>query len=160
MKKIIFAAAALMLSSGAALAQSEDRVEMGILECVIEGGTGFIVGSSKDLSCTFQGTEVGRPAEPYFGVVNKFGLDVGTTGTQIMQWAVFAPTTDPFGPGALAGDYVGATAEASVGVGGGANVLIGGSNQTITLQPLSVQAQTGLNLAVGVSEFQLRTTVD
>jgi hypothetical protein len=93
-------------------------------------------------------------------VVRKFGLDLGTTGTQVMQWAVFAPTSDPFGPGALACDYVGATAEATVGVGAGANVLVGGSNQTFTLQPLSVQAQTGLNVALGVTEFQLRTNVD
>lgn len=159
MHRIILAAAAAALLAAPAVAQ-EDRVEVGLLECVIEGGTGFVVGSSKDLRCTFDGVEEGRPIETYFGQVNKFGLDIGTTGTQVMQWAVFAPTSDPFGPGALAGDYVGATAEASVGVGGGANVLIGGSNQTITLQPISVQAQTGLNLAVGVTEFELRTAVD
>lgn len=156
--KILLAASATALLCSPAVAQ--ERAEVGILECVIEGGTGFVFTSSKDLSCTFQGAEPGRPAEPYFGVVQKFGLDIGTTGQQFMQWAVFAPTDDPFGPGALAGDYIGATAEASVGVGGGANVLIGGSNQTVTLQPVSVQAQTGLNLAVGVTEFQLRTTLD
>lgn len=160
MKKTILglAAAASMLAFPANA--QEDRVEVGLLECVIEGGTGFVIGSEKDLRCTFSGVEQGRPDEPYFGVVRKFGLDIGTTGTQVMQWAVFAPTSDPFGPGALAGNYVGATAEVTAGVGAGANVLIGGSNQTITLQPVSVQAQTGLNLALGVTEFQLRTTQD
>lgn len=157
--KIALAAAAALFAS-LSVAGAQDRVELGILDCVIEGGTGFVIGSDKDLRCTFQGTEAGRPAEPYFGVVRKFGLDVGTTGAQVMRWAVFAPTTDPFGPGALKGDYVGATAEATVGVGAGANVLVGGSNQTITLQPLTVQTQTGLNIAVGVTEIQLRTLVD
>lgn len=159
MRSILIAAAGACLLAMPAAAQ-EERFEVGLLECVIDGGTGFVIGSEKDLSCTFSGIEAGRPAEPYFGVVRKFGLDLGTTGTQVMQWAVFAPTSDPFGPGALAGDYVGATAEATVGVGAGANVLVGGSNQTFTLQPVSVQAQTGLNVALGVTEFQLRTTVD
>lgn len=158
-KAILAAAAAASLFALSAQAQ-EERVEVGLLECVIEGGTGFVIGSEKDLTCTFSGVEQGRPDEPYFGKVTKYGLDVGTTGTQVMQWAVFAPTSDPFGPGALAGNYVGATAEATAGVGGGANVLIGGSNQTVTLQPVSVQAQTGVNIALGVTEFQLRTNVD
>ena len=104
MHRIILAAAAAALLAAPAVAQ-EDRVEVGLLECVIEGGTGFVVGSSKDLRCTFDGVEEGRPIETYFGQVNKFGLDIGTTGTQVMQWAVFAPTSDPFGPGALAGDF-------------------------------------------------------
>lgn len=162
MTRLLFSvcAASLMALATPSFGQDDERVEVGILDCVIEGGTGFVFTSEKDLRCTFQGPEVGRPAEPYFGVVRKFGLDIGTTGQQVMRWAVFAPTSDPFGPGALAGNYVGATAEATAGVGAGANVLIGGSNQTITLQPISVQAQTGLNLAVGVTEFQLRTSVD
>ncbi|MCV0393949.1 MAG: DUF992 domain-containing protein [Rhizobiaceae bacterium] len=162
MKRLILStcAASLLALGTVAHAQDDDRVEVGILDCIIEGGTGFVFTSEKDLRCEFQGVEAGRPAEPYFGVVRKFGLDVGVTGEQVMRWAVFAPTDDPFGPGALAGDYVGATAEATAGVGAGANVLVGGSNQTITLQPVSLQAQTGLNLALGVTEFQLRTTVD
>lgn len=154
---VIAASIAAFLSTSAA---AQERVEVGVLDCVIEGGVGLVITSEKDLSCTFQGTEAGRPAEPYFGVVRKFGLDIGQTGEQFMRWLVYAPTDDPFGPGALAGDYVGASAEGSVVVGGGANVLIGGSNQTVTLQPVSVQTQTGLNLAVGVTQFQLRTTVD
>lgn len=159
MNKSIFAA----IAAGAFLAlpafAQEGRVELGLLDCVIEGGVGFIVGSSKDISCSFQPAD-DRPAENYFGVVNKFGLDVGFTGQTVMQWLVLAPTSDPYGPGALAGNYVGASAEATVAVGVGANVLVGGSNQTFTLQPVSVQAQTGLNVAVGVSEFQLRTALD
>lgn len=155
MKRMILAAASVAaLSAAPALAQ--ERTELGMLECTIEGGPGFIIGSQKELACLFKPSEQNRPAEAYVGTVTKFGLDVGVTGKTVMQWLVLAPTADPFPAGALTGDYVGASADASAVVGGGANVLIGGSENTITLQPLSVQAQTGLNLAVGVSSFQLK----
>lgn len=154
MKKLLFAAAsAAALFATPVLAQ--ERTELGMLECTIEGGPGFIIGSQKDLSCIFRPAD-GRPAEAYAGTVSKFGLDIGVTGKTLMQWLVLAPTTDPLPAGALSGNYVGASAEASAAIGGGANVLIGGSNKTITLQPISVQAQTGVNLAIGVSEFRLR----
>ena len=160
MKNKLVLAAALLAATAATPVIAQERTELGVLDCVIEGGTGFVVGSSKDLSCTFTSADDSRPPEAYFGVVNKFGLDVGATGDTLMQWLVLAPTNDVYAPGALAGDYVGASAEATAGVGVGANVLVGGSNQTISLQPVSVQAQTGLNLALGVTEFQLRTAVD
>jgi hypothetical protein len=155
MKRTILAAASVAaLAAAPALAQ--ERTELGMLECTIEGGPGFIIGSQKELACLFKPSEQNRPAEAYVGTVTKFGLDVGVTGKTVMQWLVLAPTADPFPAGALSGDYVGASADASAVVGGGANVLIGGSDKTITLQPVSVQAQTGLNLAVGVSSFQLK----
>jgi len=127
-----------------------------MLDCTIEGGVGFVIGSQKDLSCIFKPANGDRPAEAYVGTVSKFGLDIGVTGTTLMQWLVLAPTTEPLPAGALTGDYVGASAEASAAIGAGANVLIGGSSKTITLQPVSVQEQTGLNLALGVSQFRLR----
>jgi len=138
-----------------AMAQQTTRI--GTLDCAIGPGAGFIVGSSKDLTCTFQDIDGKHPAETYFGKVNKFGLDVGATAQSVMQWTVLAPTRNAYRPGALAGNYVGASAEATMAVGAGANVLVGGSNRTFTLQPVSVQAQTGLNLALGVSDFMLRT---
>jgi hypothetical protein len=155
MKRSIFlaAAAAACLSIPAA---AQQRTEVGLLDCTIEGGAGFIVGSQKDLTCTFTPAGGAQPAEAYVGTVTKFGLDVGVTGVTLMRWLVVAPTGTPLPAGALAGDYVGASAEATAAVGAGANVLVGGSNQTIALQPVSVQAQTGLNLAVGVSSFRLR----
>lgn len=159
MKKLAMTAAALLFAAPA-MAQQEKRTEVGVLDCVVEGGAGFVIGSQKDLSCTFTAAETARPKEVYTGKVSKFGLDVGITGVTLMQWLVLAPTTDPFGPGALDGNYVGASAEITAAIGGGANILIGGSNQTIVLQPVSVQAQTGLNLAVGVSEFTLNAAVD
>lgn len=155
MKRLIFltAAAAALLATPAA---AQQRTEIGLLDCTIEGGAGFIVGSQKDLTCNFTPADRSQPAEAYVGTVTKFGLDVGVTGATRMSWLVIAPTGNPLPAGSLAGDYVGASAEATAAVGAGANVLVGGSNQTIALQPVSVQAQTGLNLAVGVSSFRLR----
>jgi hypothetical protein len=157
--KNILAAAAILAGTFAAVPASAQSggVELGILDCVIEGGTGFIFGSSKDISCTFKPADTANAPENYFGVVNKFGLDIGTTGEVFMQWLVLAPTANIYAPGALAGNYVGASAGATVGVGAGANLLVGGSGSSFTLQPLSVEAQTGLNVALGVSEFQLRS---
>ena len=58
-------------------------------------------------------------------------------------------------PGTLAGNYVGGTASATVGVGVGANALVGGFNNSIALQPLSIEANRGLNVAAGVAEMTL-----
>lgn len=131
--------------------------EVGLLDCQIEGGTGFLIGSTKDLHCTFTPAGGTFAPESYFGVVNKYGLDIGFTGQTVMQWLVLAPSNNIYAPGALAGDYLGASAEISAAVGAGANLLVGGSAQSYTLQPLSVQTQTGVNLALGVSQFQLRS---
>ena len=151
------AAGAFILAAAIPAAAQQGGVEVGRLDCVIEGGTGFIVGSSKDLACTFDPVGSEFAPEPYFGVVNKYGLDVGTTGATFMQWIVLAPSADVYAPGSLAGNYVGASAGASVGVGAGANLLVGGSGSSFTLQPLSVETQTGVNIAIGVTDFQLRS---
>ena len=149
--------AALTLSVLPASAQ-QGGVELGMLDCTIEGGTGFIVGSKKDLKCNFKPANSSFAPESYFGVVQKWGVDIGTTDQAVMQWAVLAPSNNIYAPGALAGDYVGASAEATAVIGAGANLLVGGSSNNFTLQPLSLQTQTGLNLAVGVTSFQLRSS--
>lgn len=156
-KPILAGSAILLASAVPALAQDDDGIEVGLLECVIEGGADLAIISSDDLTCTFTPASEEEPTEDYVGVVNQIGLDAGITSESIMEWAVLAPTADSYTPGALAGDYVGASAEATAAVGGGANVLIGGSDETITLQPVSVEAQTGLNIAIGVTDFQLRS---
>jgi hypothetical protein len=159
MKKSIFLALSIPFTAATA-AQAQSGVEIGLLDCVVEGGAGFIVGSSKNVSCTYTPADRDLPAEGYAGVITKFGLDVGVTGAKLMQWLVLAPSANIYEPGALAGDYVGASAEASLAVGGGANVLVGGSERSFALQPVSVQAQTGINLALGVAQFQLRPTTN
>ncbi len=72
----------------------------------------------------------------------------------MLVWGVFAPSSD-VRPGALQGDYAGATASATVGVGLGANVLVGGLDKSIALQPLSVEGNRGLNVAAGVGAISL-----
>lgn len=146
-----------MLMAAPAQAQ-EGGIEFGSLACVIDGGVGFIFGSTKDLRCTFTPANQEFEPENYFGVVSKYGLDIGTTEETYMNWIVLGPSTNIYAPGSLEGDYVGASAEATAGIGAGANLLIGGSGPTFTLQPLSVQTQKGLNLAIGVSRFQLRSS--
>lgn len=136
-----------------AQAQAPDRTKAGTLTCDISAGIGLIVTSKKELTCMFTPSVPG-PKEVYVGSISKFGLDVGATAGGEMVWAVYAPSTRKFG--ALAGNYAGASGEATVGAGLGANVLVGGSNRTVTLQPVSLQGQAGLNLAVGVASLELR----
>ena len=145
---IVVAAAA----PGPTMAQSE-RTKAGTLTCDISAGIGLIVGSKKKVTCMFTPSQPG-PREVYIGSITKFGLDLGATAGGEMIWAVYAPTQRRFG--ALAGRYGGATAEATVGAGLGTNVLVGGNSRTVTLQPVSVQAQTGLNVAAGVAGLELR----
>jgi hypothetical protein len=145
-------ALALAASVGPAAAQS--GVQAGVLECRGSGSIGFVIGSIHEFTCIFRSAG-GGPVMPYHGVVRKVGLDLGVTEGSVLGWAVFAPTRD-IGPGDLAGNYAGVTAGAAIGVGGNANVLVGGSNSSIALQPLSLQGQTGLNLAVGVAALELR----
>jgi len=137
----------------AALAQSgKSGVNVGSLQCRVSGGMGFVFGSSKDLDCLFV-----RPdgtGERYVGSINKYGVDIGFTKEAQMVWLVFAPGA--VAHGALAGDYGGATASATVGAGVGANVLLGGSNKQITLQPVSVEGSVGLNVAAGVASVTLK----
>ena len=143
--------AGLVLTTQTAVAQQ--GVKVGRLRCNVAAGLGLIVTSSKEMSCVY--TSIRGRHERYLGMIRKFGLDIGATDGGVLAWAVFAPSRTP-ARGALAGDYGGVTASATVGVGLGANVLVGGSNNTISLQPLSVQAQTGLALAAGVASLSLR----
>lgn len=158
MKNLLFASvAAVATLAGGGYAQAADRVEIGVLDCAVKAGTGFIFGSTKDLACTFDPAGDDRKNEAYFGTIDKWGVDIGFTNQTIMKWAILAPTTDNYQPGALAGNYAGVSAEATVGVGLGASALVGGSSETIVLQPFSVQAQDGLNVALGVTQIELRT---
>jgi len=130
--------------------EAKDGVKIGVLSCEIEGGVGFIIGSSKDIDCVFSGE---RGDEHYHGSIDKLGVDIGVTGKSNVAWAVFAP--GKINRGALEGSYGGASAEVTVIGGLGANVLVGGSDKSINLQPVSVQAQTGLNIAAGIAGLRL-----
>lgn len=137
----------------AAQAQTPPKgVNVGSLTCTVAGGVGFVFGSSKDLDCILAKTD--GTAEHYNGTIKKYGVDLGFTKQGHVVWLVFAP--GQVAKGALAGDYVGPTASASVGVGAGANVLIGGGNKQVSLQPVSVEGNVGLNVAGGLAEVTLK----
>jgi hypothetical protein len=132
---------------------AEGGVKVGTLSCNVSSGWGFIFGSSKDLRCNFVPNK--RSGEHYRGTVDKFGVDIGYTQGGVLVWAVIAPTSD-IKPGALEGSYAGASASATVGVGIGANVLVGGFDKSFTLQPVSIEGNTGLNIAAGIGAIQLK----
>lgn len=160
MKNILFKAtisglaAAVLIGVNLNSASAIDaRIEVGVLTCTVDGGTGLIFGSSKDMSCDFKGID--DFTEAYTGNVKKFGSDIGQTDITTISWAVFAPTTE-LEAGALEGNYAGLSAEATVGVGIGANALIGGFDKSIALQPFSGQVQEGLNIAAGIGTMSLK----
>lgn len=151
-KMLGIGALALVASIATANAQ-QGQLQVGVLTC--EGGqnVGYVVGSSADLTCTFEST--GRRPEPYIATIKRFGVDLGFTQQTGLAWAVYAPT-NRIGRGDLAGHFGGVGANASVGVGVGGNLLVGGSNNAFSLQPLSLQGQTGFNATAGVIDVELR----
>jgi hypothetical protein len=144
-------AAALAMVVGPADAQPR-RIQVGTLTCAMSASIGFIIGSQKNVNCVFRG-QPGEPEEGYTGTMTTIGLDIGITTGGVIVWTVFADTNRY--AGMLAGKYGGATAEISVAAGLGANVLVGGSNRTVALQPLSLQGQIGLDVAAGIGELEL-----
>ncbi len=149
-----FAAAAALSLAAALPVSAQTKVSIGTLTCTGGAGLGLIIGSKKSYQCSFTPSSRAE-TQRYRGSVTKIGLDIGRTGRTVMVWTVLAGTR-AVRPGMLAGNYYGAAADAAIGVGGGAKVLIGGLNRSIVLQPLSVQGQRGLNLAVGVAGMTLR----
>ena len=142
-------ASALALQAQAA---EESGVKAGILTCNVDSGWGFIFGSSRKIKCVYSHDH--GSVEHYTGTISKFGADIGYTAGGVIAWAVLAPTSD-VGKGALAGDYGGVTGSAAVGVGVGANVLMGGFKQSFSLQPLSVEGIKGINVAGGIEGVTL-----
>jgi hypothetical protein len=150
-------AAASLIVAGVAVCVPAARadsagVKVGILTCSVDSGWGFVFGSSRTVRCSYSP----RPntEEHYTGNIAKYGVDIGYLRSAVMVWTVVAPTMD-VAAGALAGQYAGVTGSASVGAGVGANVLVGGLNKSITLQPVSIEGNSGLNVAAGVESFTL-----
>jgi Protein of unknown function (DUF992) len=151
-----FAAAIVAAATLAMIAKPADaqprRIQVGTLTCSLSASVGLIVGSQRNVNCLFKG-EAGDPEEVYTGTITRVGLDIGVTSGGAIIWAVFSDTNRR--AGMLAGTYAGASAEVSVAAGLGANVLVGGSNRTVALQPLSVQGQVGLDIAAGIGQLEL-----
>ena len=139
--------------AGAHAQQPMQRVQVGVLECRGGSSVGFIVGSVTKLGCVLRID--GLPEDRYVATIRKVGVDLGITQETALAWGVFAPVAR-LGPGDLAGTYAGAQGSAAVGVGAGGNVLVGGSDNSIALQPLSVQGQVGLIVAAGLESLELR----
>ena len=155
LRKLGVIISALSLAAGAlaldAPAQAQG-LKAGVLTCNVASGFGLIFGSSRAVNCTFSPT--GGPPQHYVGAINKLGVDIGYLQGGVLVWTVVAPTANP-APGALSGTYAGATGSATVGVGVGANVLVGGSGNSVALQPVSIEGTTGLNVAAGIAEMTL-----
>jgi len=153
-KSLLSAIAAAALMAAAVPTGAKANVEAGALNCRSPGTVGFIVGSVINFNCLFVPANGGR-AYHYVAVMHHFGVDLGVTQNVSMGWAVFAPTRF-LHRGDLAGNYGGVQAGATVGVGLGANALVGGNNNSFALQPISGQAQTGLSVSAGLADLEVR----
>jgi hypothetical protein len=151
-KLALCAAAALpVLAPAAASAQSS---KVGVLQCNLSGGVGMILAENQALDCVFK-NQAGGPPSHYIGRLTNVGANIGISGPGKMVWAVLAATNEA-APGALAGDYVGAQGSVAVGAGPGGAVLVGGSNNTFSLQPISISVGTGLNVSAGLGNLNLQ----
>ena len=137
---------------GPAALAAESGVKVGILTCKVEPGWSYVVGSTRPLECDYVPNK--GHGERYVGKVQKVGVDLGYVSGATIVWAVVAPTSD-IRSGALEGEYGGVTASVSIGVGAGANILVGGFDKSITLQPVSIEGDTGVNLAAGIGAITL-----
>ena len=151
MKILLTAVSGALLALGC-VSSADAAVRVGTLRCIGAPKVGAIIGSVQEARCVFTGVN-GRH-ERYAAQFGRLGADIGVTGKSEVIWSVYAPTS--LKRRALAGNYVGASADAALGVGGGANVLVGGNGATVSLQPISVKTQTGLAVGAGLSQLQLR----
>lgn len=154
LREVLFSIAIGAALLAPAVAQPAGGTKVGVLTCRASASLGLIIGSRQGINCSFS-PDNGGPPENYVGHIGRLGLDLGVRGGGVMVWGVVAPTNG-YHHGALAGRYVGVNADASLGLGAGAKVLIGGSHRSIALQPLSVSGQVGVNLALGVAGLTLR----
>jgi hypothetical protein len=151
-RKTILALALILSTCPPLAAQQAGGTKVGMLTCRTSASLGLLVGSHQKLRCSFKPDN--GPPENYVGHINRLGLDIGVKAGGVMAWGVFAPTAG-LHHGALVGKYIGGSSSASLGVGLGANALIGGSHRSIALQPLSIEGQVGVNLALGVAGLTL-----
>lgn len=152
---LAFASLAAAAAATPAAAQST-KVQAGFLVCNVAPSVGFVLGSIREMTCELRSAQVQPYAVKarYKGTVSRFGVDIGVSTGGTLGWAVFAPTANVV-PGDISGTYVGVSADAAWAIGGGANVLLGGSNSTIALQPLSLEGVTGAVIAAGIADMRL-----
>lgn len=154
MKFRIAAIAAAAFAGLAAVTPASAAVEVGVLKCQVEPSVGYVVASERWMRCAFHPNDGSRP-QHYRGRAGRIGIDFGVTNEAILVWGVYAPTRH-LTRKALAGTYAGASVGAALGAGVGANALLGGSHNTVALQPLSGEGSTGWSVALGVTALSLR----
>lgn len=152
-KGLLLASAIFGASIVAPVASAQSTVQVGTLSCDVSAGVGMILVQKQSMRCVFRPGN-GGPPDLYTGRISEYGVAIGAVTAGHLVWGVIAPASG-VPRGALAGDYAGAGAEATVGVGLGVNVLIGGTGRAFSLQPISVEGQTGLNIAAGVTTVTL-----
>jgi hypothetical protein len=150
---LVFASTLVALAAASPASAQSNTVRQGVLTCRTSASVGLVIGSRQRLACQFK-SETGR-TQDYVGTIGRLGLDLGVTAGGVMAWVVLA-STPTIPSGALAGEFVGASGDISVGVGVGANLLVGGTRKSVSLQPLSVEGQVGVNLALGVARMKLQ----
>jgi len=155
-KFLTLAVLALFVAPASAQPQ-KPWTQVGMLTCTLNPSIGFIIVGHQSMECRYV-PGAGGPSQAYEGALNTVGVSLGVTAGGVLSWAVLAPT-DGVPAGALAGEYVGASADAAFIAGVGANVLIGGSNRTVALQPVSVQGSVGASVNAGVSALKLRPAI-
>ena len=148
-----------MISVGPASAQAPGNwTQVGMLTCKLNPSIGFVIAGHQSMECRYVPSNPANPPQAYLGALNTVGIDIGITAGGVLGWAVLAPTVG-IPAGALAGEYVGASGDLGIGLGAGANVLIGGSGRTLALQPVSLEGSVAVNVALGVSALKLRAAL-
>src|SRR5262245_26235430 len=145
---------ALVFAAPASAQAPKTWSQVGMLTCKLNPSIGFIIAGHQSMECRYVPGE-GAPPQAYDGALITVGIDIGISAGGVLGWAVLAPTAG-IPAGALAGEYVGASGDLGIGVGAGANVLIGGSARTFALQPVSLEGSIAVNVALGVSGLKLR----
>jgi hypothetical protein len=156
MLRLLILAAALLtwVQLPGAQAQPRTWTQVGMLTCKLNPSIGFVIFGHQTMECRFVPNPP-LPPQLYEGALNTVGIDLGVTAGGVMGWAVLSPTAGP-APGALAGEYIGASADVGMGLGAGVNVLVGGSGRSFALQPVSVEGSVAVNVTLGLSGLQLR----
>ena len=152
----VFGAALLaLIAPGQALAL--DRV--GSLQCRLSGSSLSVLVENQTVDCLYEDDREGLAPGHYVGRLTKVGANFSVDGPGELAWGVVAATRD-IGPGALQGSYAGPETTVKVGVGGGGALLVGGSNNTISLQPLEVETGKGFGLTAGAESLVLTYVPD
>jgi hypothetical protein len=149
----ILTALALATAVTASPVRAEVGADLGLLTCKLQDVHNDIVYTSEKFGCEFK-PHAGQ-AQSYTGEIKAIGVDLSVTKDMTLVWGVFAPTADAGSPEALKGHYVGASADVAAGAGAGANVLVGGGDESITLQPISASGIVGAGASVDIEEFEL-----